>query len=110
SGRVGAGAERGAGAGRASDAEAGGNAGGSGSGTSRARRARVVPDGPRSGSRPVTFAPPPARFERLLIRAFRNDPALPAILGDVHEDYVREQIGRASCRERAGVSQATQVP
>ena len=31
---------------------------------------------------------PPVRFARLLARAVRNDPAGPAILGDLHEDFV----------------------
>lgn len=34
-------------------------------------------------------ARPPARTARLLGRALRNDPACAAILGDLHEDYVR---------------------
>ncbi len=32
---------------------------------------------------------PPVRTARLLARALRNDPASGAILGDLHEDYVR---------------------
>ncbi|MGH7575360.1 MAG: ABC transporter permease [Longimicrobiales bacterium] len=35
------------------------------------------------------IARPPARTARLLGRALRNDPACAAILGDLHEDYVR---------------------
>ena len=41
-------------------------------------------------------ARPPARTARLLARALRNDPACAAILGDLHEDFVRRERARGA--------------
>ncbi len=43
---------------------------------------------------------PPRIAVRWIERAFRNDPALPAVLGDLHEDFVR--IARARGPRAAG--------